>query len=91
MLSRAKVTFGAVASSAGYLAPGSGKADDGVQGPLPESAVVEWLSDDGVAHKETVPVRSAVPPSFKDDVLWFEISGTGAVTVRVLPHPGQRQ
>ena len=87
-LSGAQVHFGAINSSAGYLMPGKGKADDGIQGPIPDRALVEWKTEDGEAHKLEVPVKAAVPDTFKDDVIWFEIDGVGKVSVVVKRRPG---
>ena len=80
----AHVLYGGFRSIGGILIAGSKKGQGRPEYPIPDSATVEWRTDDGVMHRKDVDVRKLVPKGFRGDIQ-FEIDDDNNVTVRIIP------
>jgi len=80
----AHVVYGEFRSIGGIIIPRSEKGHGNPDYPIPETATVEWRTDDGQMHHTEVEVKRLVPKGFRGDIV-FEISDDNNVTVSVVP------
>jgi len=84
----AHVLYGEFRSVGGILPPDIWSKHMLPDHPIPEKAMVEWRTEDGVMHREEVEVLKHIPKGFRGDIQ-FEIDDDNSVTVRVIPEkPG---
>lgn len=83
-IENAHVVYGEFRSIGGVIIPGSQKGHGHPEYPIPETATVEWRTEDGVMHRQDVQVKTLVPKRFRGDIQ-FEIADDDTVTVRVIP------
>ena len=69
--------------SAGIIAPGSNKRNNGEPDPIPQKGTISWKTVDGKVHRQEVLIASQIPhiARFSGDI-WFKITDAG---VQVIP------
>ncbi len=80
----AHVKYDEFRSVGGVLPSGIYAGHGNPEYPIPETATVEWRTEDGVMHRQEVAVKKLVPKGFRGDIQ-FEIADDNTVTVRVIP------
>jgi len=84
VINDAHVSYSDFQSVGGIIVPGGGCKHLFPDHPIPETATVEWRTEDGVMHREEVEVLKLVPKGFRGDIQ-FEIDDDNSVTVRLIP------
>ncbi len=79
-----QVAYGEFRSIGGTLSPGIWKLHGNPGHPIPETATVEWRTEDGQMHRKDVEVKSLIPKGFRGDIE-FEIADDNTVNVRAIP------
>jgi hypothetical protein len=83
LISNADVSYDGFHSGGGYISPGYGATHQTPGYPIPEKAIVEWCTKDGVLHQKEVEVKKLVPKGFRGTIQ-FEIDDNNEVTVRFM-------
>jgi len=73
----------------GTLAPGIFAIDKFIESPIPDTATVQWRTEDDQLRKKEIEVKKNVPKNFKKGAIWFEIGDNDFVNVIVNEKPNR--
>ena len=86
----AHIVYGFIRTAGGVVPPGDSKGHGDISCPVPEKALAEWRTEDGVMHRKEVLVRRAIPKNMKPWIIEFQIGENEDVVVvpKADPSPG---
>jgi hypothetical protein len=79
-ITEANVVYGTFSSGGGVISPGVYKGYGHVPYPIPDTATVEWRTQDKVFHRTDVNLKN-IPKNFNGEIR-FEIDNNNSVTVQ---------
>jgi len=81
-IEEAHVVYGSFKSAGGVIPSGDYATHLFPDVPIPETAIVQWRTQDGVMHKKSMGLKTVLPKKFSGE-LKFEIDNENNVTLQI--------